>query len=403
MIRFFGARLVWLAALAGLITVHAAEQFPRKLPKVQLVRVFPALQVERPLWMQELGNRFYVMEQRGRIVSFARGSDGGAAQQFFNIVERKPYVDNEEGLLGFAFHPGFATNQHFYVYYTQQNPRRSVISEFKASGSSGQADLGSERIVMQVGQPYSNHNGGQISFGPDGFLYIGLGDGGAADDPHNNAQNMAALLGKILRIDVNSRATIDKKSLQYGIPSDNPFVDAGYGVRGEIWARGLRNPWRFSWDRETGELWAGDVGQNLWEEVDVIRKGGNYGWCVREGFHPFKPGPVEGRYDEPVAEYPHNPQIASQSPFPHEGFGLSITGGYVYRGEKQPALRGIYLYADYALGSIFGLKLENGKVSDQAILLQQPKNVMSFAEDSEGEIYVLAQDGGVYHVVEAGP
>jgi glucose/arabinose dehydrogenase len=392
-----------LALVFGLVLSVSAQDkiFPRALPKVELERVLPELKLDRPLWMQEpIAGRFYIVEQRGRILSVAKNSDGADATEFFNIIDRKPFGDNEEGLLSFAFHPGFATNRLFYVYYNGHDPRRSIISEFKV-GADDKADLSTERILLEVAQPYGNHKGGQISFGPDGYLYISLGDGGAGNDPHNNGQNTAAFLGKIHRIDVNTRATIDKKQLGYGIPKDNPFVDLPYGVRPEIWAFGLRNVWRYSWDRETGELYAGEVGQNLWEEVNIIKKGGNYGWCVREAFHPFKPGPKEGKYDEPIAEYPHNPQIASQSPFPHEGFGLSITGGYVYRGTKQPALRGVYVYGDYSLGSIFGLVYKNGKVTDQAILLQQPKNIMSFAEDRDGELYLLAQDGGIYHIVLA--
>jgi glucose/arabinose dehydrogenase len=396
-------RLSLVAILLGVVVSVSAQEktFPRALPKVELERVLPELKLDRPVWMEEgAGGKIFVMEQRGRIVTVAKGSNGAEAKEFFNIVDRKPFVDNEEGLLGLAFHPGFATNKLFYVYYTRHDPRRSVISEFKV-GVGDVVDLASERVVMEVAQPYGNHNGGQISFGPDGFLYVTLGDGGAGNDPHNNGQNMATLLGKILRVDVNTRATMDKKQLGYGIPTDNPFVNLPFGVRPEIWTYGLRNVWRFSWDRETGEMYAGEVGQNLWEEVNIITKGGNYGWCVREAFHPFKPGPKEGRYDEPIAEYPHNPQIASQSPFAHEGFGLSITGGYVYRGTKQATLRGVYVYGDYSLGTVFGLTYKNGKVTDQAILLQQPKNIMSFAEDGDGELYMLAQDGGIYHVVVA--
>ena len=387
-------------SLALTLSVSAQDNsFPRALPKVELERVLPELKLDRPVWMQEIvPSRFHIVEQRGRILSVSKTSNGVESTEFLNIIDRKPFEDNEEGLLGLAFHPGYETNRLFYIYYTGHNPRRSIISEFKI-GAADKADLTSERVVMEIPQPYGNHNGGQISFGPDGYLYITLGDGGAGNDPHNNGQNMAALLGKILRIDVNTRTTLDKRPLGYGIPKDNPFVNLPFGVRPEIWAYGLRNVWRFSWDRETGDLYAGEVGQNLWEEVNIIVRGGNYGWCVRESFHPFKPGPREGKYDEPIAEYPHNPQIASQSPFAHEGFGLSITGGYVYRGAKQSALRGVYLYGDYSLGSIFGLVYKNGKVTDQAILLQQPKNIMSFAEDREGELYLLAQDGGIYHIV----
>jgi glucose/arabinose dehydrogenase len=398
--HFFRWVVLWVGILS-LSSIQGADQsrLPRALPKVRLERILPELTLERPIWMEEVSGRLYLVEQQGRIITTQKGGDGKQTAEFLNIVDRKPLVDNEEGLLGLAFHPGFATNRLFYIYYTGHNPRRSIISEFKTSNDGDKADLTSERVVMEIPQPYSNHNGGQISFGPDGFLYITLGDGGAGDDPHNNGQNSASFLGKILRIEVNTRATINKKQVGYGIPKDNPFVKWGSGVRHEVWAYGLRNVWRFSWDRQTGEMWAGDVGQNLWEEVDIIVKGGNYGWSAREGFHDFKPHAEGATYREPIIEYPHNPQIAPQSPFPHDGFGLSITGGYVYRGKKSPTLQGLYIYGDYALGSVFGLRHENGRVSDQMILLQQPKNIMSFAQDLDGELYLLAQDGGVYNIV----
>jgi quinoprotein glucose dehydrogenase len=259
-----------------------------------------------------------------------------------------------------------------------------------------------------VQQPFWNHKGGELAFGPDGYLYLGLGDGGSADDPYGSGQNTATLLAKMLRIDVNTRSTVGRgrfrHELQYGIPADNPFVkepDMGdLGTRKEIYAYGLRNPWRYSWDRENGALWVGDVGQDLWEEVDLVVKGGDYGWNVREGAHHFKPGPPGAQLIDPVMEYPHRPSLQPQGLFPDHSVGLCVIGGYVYRGKKYPALDGVYVYADYNLGTIWGFRYDydTHKVTAHGTLLQQPKNITSFAEDLDGEIYALMQDGQIYSI-----
>ena len=397
----------------------AAAVSAQPLPPIQLKPVLTKLTEERPLWISEApdgSGRLFVVYQDGKIIITQKGSDGGDAKTFFDISDRHPHFENEDGLLSMAFHPGFKTNGLFYVFYTQKNPAdqhtqpqnypfRSVVSEFKVSAAdSDQADMKSERILFEVPGPFWNHKGGELLFGPDGYLYIGLGDGGAGGDPFGSGQSTTTLLGKILRIDVNSRETVGggnrARHLQYGIPRDNPFVHEGNAVRHEIFAYGLRNPWRFSFDRQTGDLWAGDVGQDLWEEVDLITKGGNYGWSVREGLHHYKPGPDGAHYIDPVIEYPHRPNLQSEAMFPDHSIGLCVIGGYVYRGKAFPALNGIYFYGDASLGTIWGLRYDSAahKVTAHGTLVQQPKNINSFAEDGDGELYVLTLDGKIYQI-----
>ena len=409
------------AAAAGFFAATAGAQ---PLPPIKLQPVFPKLTDERPVWMSEApdgSGRMFLVYQTGKILVFKKNSDGGDAKEFFNIEDRHPKANNENecGLLSLAFHPGFVTNHLFYVYYNQKNPAdqnsrpqnypiRSVISEFKVSDTDpDQADLKSERIVLEVPQPFGNHKGGQVSFGPDGYLYLGLGDGGSGGDPFGNGQSTATLLAKILRIDVNARSTTGRgarqRQLQYGIPASNPFAhepDIESATRKEIFAYGLRNPWRYSFDRKTGDLWAGDVGQVVWEEVDLIVSGGNYGWSVREGAHHYKPGPDGAKYIDPIIEYPHQNKFQPQAMFPDHGIGVSITGGYVYRGKQFPALDGVYIYADYGSGTFWGLRYDYAakKVTAHGTLLQQPKNIDSFAEDADGELYALMQDGKIFKI-----
>jgi glucose/arabinose dehydrogenase len=380
----------------------------------------------RPVWMSEApdgSGRVFVVYQKGTIWVMKKNSDGADAKLFLDISERNPMAgnNNECGLLSIAFHPGFATNGLFYIYYNQQNspddmrriqrgypiafPLRSVVSEFKVSASDAdKADMKSERILLEVPQPFGNHKGGEVCFGPDGYLYLCLGDGGLADDPFGNGQNTATLLAKILRIDVNTRSTVGRgmrrHELQYGIPQDNPFVnepDMTAASQKEIFAWGLRNPFRYSFDRATGTLWAGDVGQDLWEAVYIIVKGGNYGWSVTEAGHHFKPRPEGAEYITPIIDYPHRANLQSQAIFPDHSPGLCVIGGYVYRGKEFPALNGIYIYGDYNFGTIWGLRYDYDakKVTAEGTMLLQKGLICSFAEDADGELYALMQDGTI--------
>ncbi len=386
-------RLACLAALSYAALAAQAEE--GKFPALKLTPVWENIALKRCLWLQDLpdnSGRRWALEQDGRILLLPADVNAKESSVVLDISDRKPHRDNEEGLLSLALHPKFKDNRLVYLYYTQQNPRRSVISEWKASEDFTKLDPASERIVMEVPQPFSNHNGGQLTFGPDKKLYIGLGDGGAAGDPKDNGQNLNVVLGKILRIDVDTKS----EGLQYGIPSDNPFANKP-DMRGEIWAYGLRNPWRYSFDRKTGQLWAGEVGQNKWEEVDIIVKGGNYGWRVREGFKAFKDDqkPSGSAPLDPVIDYPHPGQTdVKHSP------GVSITGGYVYRGEKIKGLQGAYLYADFAFGTVWALREKDGKATMDETIFEgkgdkgKTRQVASFAEDNSGELYTLVFEGG---------
>ena len=369
------AALLFLAltALAGV--AHAPNT---ALPALELERVFPALTFERPVLLTHASDgsgQVYVVEQHG-VVHRIDPATPERTDVFLDISARVSRRGNEEGLLGLAFDPGFAENGRFYVYYSAASPRRSVLSRFE-TGVDGLGDASSESVLLEVPQPYRNHNGGMIEFGPDGMLYVALGDGGSAGDPRRHGQNLGTLLGSILRIDVTAG-----DSAPYAIPPDNPFVGRS-GARGEIWAYGLRNAWRFSFDRETGDLWTGDVGQNALEEVDIVRRGGNYGWNEMEGSRCFRPACDPGAFEPPVAEYGRDS-------------GCSITGGYVYRGQRLPGLRGVYLYADFCSGRIWGLRYDGERVTEQAQLARAEFQVPSFGEDEAGEVYILGFDGGIY-------
>lgn len=323
--------------------------------------------------------RMFVLEQPGRILIVQNGQV--SSPPFLDISDKVGNAGSEQGLLGLTFHPDFARNPYFYVNYTDTNGN-TVVARYQAS--SDQADPKSEKVLLRVDQPFPNHNGGSMLFGPDGFLYLGLGDGGSGGDPLGNGQNTGVLLGKLLRIDVDHGDP-------YAIPPANPFA-SGNG-RPEVWAYGLRNPWRVSFDRLTGDLYIADVGQGKWEEIDFLPAGSpggtDFGWNYREGLHPYSLAapPAGVQLVDPVAEYSHS-----------EG-GCSVTGGYVYRG-AMPEWQGIYLYGDYCSGMVWGLLHSGGAGSSltwqSQLLFQTGANITTFGEDSSGEVYLADRGGTIY-------
>ena len=332
----------------------------------------PIANLERPLDLQVNGSgRLFVVEKAGRIRIIENNQL--LETPFLDITDRVGSNGNEQGLLGLAFHPQYQTNGRFFVNYTDRNGD-TVIARYQVTSDPNVADPTSEAQLLGIDQPYANHNGGVLAFGPDGYLYAGLGDGGSQGDPNGNAQNTQVLLGKILRLDVDSADP-------YAVPSDNPFGN-------EIWAYGLRNPWRFSFDKSTNDLYIGDVGQGEWEEIDFLPAGSpggaNFGWDHREGAHDYEGGGPEGMVD-PIAEYSHP-----------DG-GCSVTGGYVYRG-SMPEWNGIYLYGDYCTGMIWGVIQTDGGWQNQ-LLFDVSVTITSFGQDEAGEIYLLSDNGGIFRLV----
>ncbi|MFL5309558.1 MAG: PQQ-dependent sugar dehydrogenase [Myxococcales bacterium] len=350
---------------------------------VALQDAFGGLRFQAPLQVLQVPGetRFVVVEKRGAVQAVS----GAASTAFLDIHSRVNSTPGEAGLLGLAFHPRWTQNHQAFVNYTAFSSAspvnlRTTISRFTSIDGGATLDPASEQVLLTVEQPFENHNGGSVVFGPDGLLYLGLGDGGSAGDPLGNAQDPSRILGKLLRIDVDS-------GTPYSIPPSNPFASGG--GRGEVYAYGLRNPWRFSFDRATGALWLADVGQDSWEEVDLIVPGANYGWNHREGRHCYPPGmsSCQGPFVDPVVEYSHLE-------------GASITGGYVYRGAALPSLRGHYVYGDFGSGHIWAVRA-GGPYTPTRIA--QGSAISSFGEDESGELYVADLGSGQVSKLVAPP
>lgn len=387
---WFGRLLCSLALACGTPDSLPAQTVDESPLPLTYEQAYVNLRPRRPVVIANAGdgsNRLFVVTQQGVIHVFPNQPDVAETKTFLDIERKVAYADdqNEEGLLGLAFHPQYREKGEFFVYYTsREKPHTSVISRFRVSQADpNQADPMSEQVLLEIPQPYWNHNGGTLAFGPDGFLYIGLGDGGKFNDPHMNGQNVQTLLGSILRIDIDHH----DQGLNYAIPKDNPFASAGPLARPEIFAYGFRNVWRLSFDRETGTLWAADVGQDLWEEINLVQSGGNYGWNLREGQHKFGVVGADPRPEliEPIWEY-------------HHDIGKSITGGTVYRGKRLPELQGHYLYGDYVSGKVWALKYD---AQAKRVVANRPiagENVpmITFGEDEAGEVLFTDSFGRIF-------
>lgn len=372
-----------LAITSGLVALFLAMNPPKGLALASSppnpskpIALAPVITggLEKPVFLTHAGDhsdRLFILEQPGRIRIMKNGK---LLSTPFLDISSKVDFGGEMGLLGLAFHLAYKDNGRYVVNYTRSPDGATVVSEYQVSRDPYRSST-NEKVLLVISQPYGNHNGGMVAFGPDEFLYIGMGDGGAGGDPGNRGQNPTELLGKILRIDVD-------RGSPYAIPKSNPFFSRKKGR--EIFASGFRNPWRFSFDRETGKLWAADVGQNRWEEIDIVEKGKNYGWRIMEGVHCFRPeeGCPEDNLTKPIAEYRN------------AGSRCAVTGGYVYRGRLIPKLFGTYVFADYCSGEIMGLV--DGEIQ---IFLSTGLRISSFGEDESGELYAVGHEGSISKLV----
>lgn len=364
------------------------------VPVITTAPVYTQLSFVQPTALRQApgdNSRWFVAEKPGRILVFANDVNASSASVFLDLTARVD-ATGEGGLLGFAFHPDFPTTPEVFVSYTRGSPFTSYVSRFYSTDNGQTLQPGVEDVILTLPQPASNHNGGDIAFGPDGLLYAAFGDGGGAGDPNENGQDTTNLHGTIVRIDVDG-------GTPYAIPGGNPFAANAPCAQGvgaapcpEIFAWGLRNPWRFGFDRALGTLWAGDVGQNAWEEIDRIEAGGNYGWNDREGAHCFDPpnGCATAGFTEPVTEYDHS-------------LGASVTGGYVYRGSDVPELVGWYVFGDFGSGRIFAIPATTTELTAPEILLDTSLSIVTFGEDVAGELYLVHINAGTIHKVEPAP
>lgn len=365
-------------------------------------RAFSQIAFIQPLAMMQLPNndtRWFVVQRGGLIYTFPNDPNVMPAEvtEFANLSGIVNSVPGEAGLLGLAFHPDFANNGEVYVSYTSSSGGlQSRVSRFLSQGGNPPTlSIGSEQVLLTLQQPFNNHNGGNMAFGPDGFLYVGFGDGGSGGDPGNNAQDTSNLFGTIIRINVDVGAPYSIPGGATGNPFfGNPQCITGFGAPNvpcpEIYAWGFRNPWRWSFDSLNGDLWVGDVGQNAWEEIDRVELGLNYGWRVREGAHCFNPASgCATNFEDPITEYSHT-------------LGNSVTGGYVYRGMAVADLAGTYVFGDFGSGRIFGVAANSAMGTVAEELLDTAHNISSFAEDLDGELYLLDYGNGqIFQIVEA--